>query len=323
MIEAPRRDPNGHDLETRHRVRVRAVATAIADRTTTARRFEVLPEMELRGTVRHRRGAPQVPPPAAERADHRRLLAALVLLLEVAALAAVLWAPAFRVRAVTVTGTRLLDSAQVVRAADVSQSIFTVNGDAVAARVRTLPWVESVRVTTALPAGVRIAVTEWTPMARVIRGGTEYALAAEGASLRLTAAQAAALSSVPLLLDLRPPALRTSVSAQLIAVLGTAAARFPSVFGVHVVAYEWDATGTFSLWTSAGWQAVLGDIAVPGATAAIPTQLSALSVLRSALNFVHPTFGYVNLEDPSTPAVGGTPGLPSQVSSALLSAAGH
>ena len=180
MIEAPRRDPNGHDLETRHRVRVRAVATAIADRTTTARRFEVLPEMELRGTVRHRRGAPQVPPPAAERADHRRLLAALVLLLEVAALAAVLWAPAFRVRAVTVTGTRLLDSAQVVRAADVSQSIFTVNGDAVAARVRTLPWVESVRVTTALPAGVRIAVTEWTPMARVIRGGTEYALAAQG-----------------------------------------------------------------------------------------------------------------------------------------------
>ena len=61
MIEAPRRDPNGHDLETRHRVRVRAVATAIADRTTTARRFEVLPEMELRGTVRHRRGAPQWP----------------------------------------------------------------------------------------------------------------------------------------------------------------------------------------------------------------------------------------------------------------------
>ena len=323
MIEAPRRDPNGQDLETRHRVRVRAVATAIADRPTRARRFEVLPEMELRGTVRRRRAAPQVPPPAPERAGHRRLVAALVLIAEVAVLAAVLWVPAFRVRAVTVTGTRLLDSAQVVKAADVSQSIFTVNGDAVAARVRTIPWVESVRVTTALPAGVRIAVTEWTPMARVIRGDNEYALAARGASLRLTAAQAAALSTVPLLLDLRPPALRTSVSPELISVLGTAAANFPSIFGVHVVAYEWDATGTFSLWTSAGWQAVLGDIAVPGATAAIPTQLSALSVLRSALNFVHPTFGYVNLEDPSTPAVGGTPGLPSQVSSALLSAAGH
>jgi len=323
VIEAPRRDPNGQDLETRHRVRVRAVATAIADRPTRARRFEVLPEMELRGTVRRRRAAPQVPPPAPERAGHRRLVAALVLIAEVAVLAAVLWVPAFRVRAVTVTGTRLLDSAQVVKAADVSQSIFTVNGAAVAARVRTIPWVESVRVTTALPAGVRIAVTEWTPMARVIRGDNEYALAARGASLRLTAAQAAALSTVPLLLDLRPLGLRTSVSPELISVLGTAAANFPSIFGVHVVAYEWDATGTFSLWTSAGWQAVLGDVGVPGAVAGIPGQLTALSVLRSALSFTHPTFGYVNLEDPSAPAVGGTPGLPSQVSGALLSTPAH
>ena len=210
----------------------------------------------------------------------------------------------------------------MVRAAGVPQSIFTVNGDAVAARVRTIPWVESVKVTTALPASVRITVTEWTPMARVIRGDAEYALAAQGASLRLSAPQAAALATLPLLLDLRPPALRTAVSPQLIGVLGTAAANFPSVFGVHVVAYEWDATGTFSLWTSAGWQAVLGDIGVPGAVAAIPAQLSALSVLRSALNFAHPAFGYVNVEDPSAPAVGGTPGLPSQVSGALLAAPG-
>ncbi|MGA9113547.1 MAG: hypothetical protein WB802_07105, partial [Candidatus Dormiibacterota bacterium] len=74
MIEAPQRDPKGQDLATRHRVRVRAVATAIADRPTMARRFEVLPEMELHGTVRRRRAAPQVPPPAAERTDHRRLV---------------------------------------------------------------------------------------------------------------------------------------------------------------------------------------------------------------------------------------------------------
>ena len=46
-------------------------------------------------------------------------------------------------------------------------------------------------------------------------------------------------------------------------------------------------------------------------------------MLRSALNFTHPTFGYVDLEDPSTPSVGGTPGLPSPVSGALLPALGH
>ena len=318
MIEAPQRGTGSPEIETRHRVRVRAVATAIADQQSTARRFEVPKEVELRGTVRRRKGSPQLPKPAHERADRRPLLALLVLAVELAVLAGALWAPIFKVTSVQVTGTRLLDTAQVVKAADVSQSIFILNGDAVATRVRSLPWVESVKVTTALPASVRIAVTEWTPMARVLRGGAEYALAAQGASLRLTPAQAASLGSVPLLLDLRPISAQTAVSSQLMSVLGSAAARFPSVFDVHVVAYEWDSTGTFSLWTSAGWEAVLGDITIPGAITAIPGQLSALSVLRSALDFAHPTFGYVDLEDTAAPAVGGTPGLPSQVSSALL-----
>jgi cell division septal protein FtsQ len=177
--------------------------------------------------------------------------------------------------------------------------------------------VESATVTTSLPAGVHIAVTEWKPMARVVRGGAEYVLASQGASLRLTEAQAAVLSSVPLLIDLRPAAIRTAVTPQLISVLGAAAANFPAVFGVRVVAYEWDQYGTFSLWTSAGWEAVLGDISVPGAISAIPGQLSALSVLRSAIDFAHPTFGYVDLENESAPTVGGTPGLPPQVSAAL------
>ena len=323
MIEAPQRGGGSPELETRHRVRVRAVATAIADQPVIARRFEVPAEVELRGTVRRRKGSPQLPKPARERAEHHPLLAVLVLAVELAVLAGALWAPIFKVTSVKVTGTRLLDSAQVVKAADVSQSIFILNGDAVAARVRSLPWVESVKVTTALPASVRIAVTEWTPMARVLRGGAEYALAAQGASLRLTPSQAASLGSVPLLVDLRPISLQTAVSSRLMSVLGSAASRFPSVFGVHVVAYEWDQTGTFALWTSAGWEAVLGDLSTPGAITAIPGQLSALSVLRSALDFAHPTFGYVDLEDAAAPAVGGTPGLPSEVSSALLSTFAH
>jgi hypothetical protein len=323
VIEAPQRGGGSPELETRHRVRVRAVATAIADQPVIARRFEVPAEVELRGTVRRRKGSPQLPKPARERAEHHPLLAVLVLAVELAVLAGALWAPIFKVTSVKVTGTRLLDSAQVVKAADVSQSIFILNGDAVAARVRSLPWVESVKVTTALPASVRIAVTEWAPMARVLRGGAEYALAAQGASLRLTPSQAASLGSVPLLVDLRPISLQTAVSSRLMSVLGSAASRFPSVFGVHVVAYEWDQTGTFALWTSAGWEAVLGDLSTPGAITAIPGQLSALSVLRSALDFAHPTFGYVDLEDTAAPAVGGTPGLPSQVSSALLSTFAH
>jgi len=69
-------------------------------------------------------------------------------------------------------------------------------------------------------------------------------------------------------------------------------------------------------------EAVLGDLSTPGAITAIPGQLSALSVLRSALDFAHPTFGYVDLEDAAAPAVA-APGLPSEVSSALLSTFAH
>jgi len=322
MIETPGRTTAPRDPGTRHRARVRAVATAIADRPSTARRFEVAGKVELRGTGRNRQGAPRSAAPVTERSDRRRLTSVLALVAELGLLAALLWAPAFRVTSVRVTGTHLLDTTEVARVADASQSIFSLNGDAVAQRVRSIPWVESVTVTTALPASVHIAVSEWQPMARVVRGGAEYVLAAQGASLRLTAAQASRLSAIPLLIDLRPAQIRTAVTAQLISVLGTAAANFPAVFGVHVVAYEWDPYGTFSLWTSAGWQAVLGDITVPGAISAIPGQLSALSVLRSALDFAHPTFGYVDLEDDSAPTVGGTPGLPSPVSGALLPALG-
>jgi hypothetical protein len=322
MIETPGRGAPPRDPGTRHRARVRAVATAIADRPATTRRFEVPAEIELRGTVRNRHGAPRIAVPAVEPPERSRLPGVLALMVEVAVLAAALWAPVFRVTSVEVTGTHLLDAAQVVKAADVSQSIFMLNGEAVAQRVRAIPWVESATVTTALPASVRIAVTEWAPMARVVRGGVEYVLAAQGASLRVTAAQAATLSDVPLLIDLRPASIRTAVTAQLISVLGNAAGNFPSVFGVRVIAYEWDAYGTFSLWTSAGWEAVLGDISAPGAVAAIPGQLSALSVLRSALDFAHPGFGYVDLEDDSAPTVGGTPGLPPQVSAALSPALG-
>ncbi|MGO8686946.1 MAG: cell division protein FtsQ/DivIB [Candidatus Dormibacteria bacterium] len=320
MIETPGRGAPPRDPGTRHRARVRAVATAIADRPATTRRFEVPAEIELRGTVRNRHGAPRIPAPAAERPERSRLLGVLALVVELGVLATVLWAPVFRVTSVSVTGTRLLGTAQVIRAADVSTSIFMLNGEAVAQRVRSLPWVESVTVTTSLPASVRIALTEWPPMARVVRGGAEYVLAAQGASLRVTAAQAATLSDIPLLIDLRPAGIRTPVTAQLISVLGNAAHNFPAIFGVHVIAYEWDPYGTFSLWTSAGWEAVLGDISVPGAIAAIPGQLSALSVLRSALDFTHPGFGYVDLEDTSAPTVGGSPGLPAPVSGALTPA---
>lgn len=325
MIEAPQRPATAPDRDVSRRARLRAVASAVAADSRPLRRFEVGEADTLRRTARRRRGGPPPPKAGPQRHDRRRLLAALVLVAELGVLGLLLVAPVFRVSSVTVSGTRLLTPAEVLAAAEVGQpSVFTLDSAAVASRVRSLPWVESVGVNVSLPGGVAISVTERTPMVRVLRQDGEYAVAANGASVRLSPAEVSALSDVPILLDLRPAAMRTPVTAQLMEVLGAAATTFPSALGVRVVAYEWAASGQLSIWSSTGWQAILGDLVTPGEVAAVPGEVAALSALHADLDFTNPThpgrgpsFGYVDLVDPAEPAVGGTPGLPAQVTAAL------
>ncbi len=327
MIEAPERLAHPVDPRTMHRARVRAVASAIASDVDPIRKFEAGREVPLRRSARRRRTGTAPSAPAPRGRDRRLLLAAFILVAEVVTLAVLLTGPLFRVHGLTVTGTRLLTTEQVTAAARVGRgSVFSLNAGAVSARVSRLPWVQSANVSVALSGRVTIAVTERAPMIRVVRAGREYAVASDGAQLWLSSAQEEALSNVPLLIDLRPAALRTPMSASLADTLGRAALELPRLLGVRVVAYEWGAQAQLSLWTSAGWQAVLGDLSVPGALSAVPAQLGALSALRSDLDFSNPAhphvgrpFGYVNLADPAAPAVGGRPGIPGTVSAALTS----
>jgi hypothetical protein len=316
------------DRAARRRAQLRAVATAIADEARPARRFQVGDGVELRGTARRRqRVAPPVPEPARAAADPGvRPGALLVLAAEMALLVLLLAWPALRVATVSVTGTRLLSAGQVLDAARVADvSVFDLNGDQVAARVEALPWVSTASVDIALPNRVTIAVTERSPIALLVRGGTAYALAADGATQALTsAAQRSQMKGMPALVDLRPAALRTPVTSALVGALIGAAQQVSSALGVRMVAAEWDQSGQVSLWAASGWRAVLGDLSVPGALAAVPGQVAALVALKGTLDFAdpaHPTsgpaFGYVELEDPATPAVGGVPGLPAAITAAV------
>ena len=56
--------------------------------------------------------------------------------------------------------------------------------------------------------------------------------------------------------------------------------------------------------------------------AAVPDQLTALVSLRGRLDFAKPNFGYVDLEDPQAPAVGGKPGPPDPLPAAATAAQG-
>ena len=297
---------------------VRAQAAAIADAPRPQRRFTVAPGSQLRSSARRRRHNPKRMRPAVatprRRTSKRSLVAVAVLAIQVGLLVLALNLPAFQVRAVSLTGTHLLARDDLLRSAAIPrQSIFTLDSRAVRHRLESLPWVDSASVSETLPASVHISVVERTPQLRLHRGGRSWLVADDGGLMALQPSAEARWSSVPLLLDNRfgvaPP-----LSAALIQILHGAAQRFPTVLGCTVVAFQWDQSGVLSIWASSGWRAVLGHADTADGVTAVPAQLAALTALRDQLHFAAPTFGYVDLENPSAPAVGGKPGLPADVS---------
>jgi hypothetical protein len=92
--------------------------------------------------------------------------------------------------------------------------------------------------------------------------------------------------------------------------LAAAARRWAGLYGCSVDAFVVSSSNVLSAWCSSGWQAVFGALDSSDALAAVPQQLAVLAALRGHLDLAHPAFGYVDLENPSAPAVGGHPGEP-------------
>jgi cell division septal protein FtsQ len=324
------------ELSRRH-ARARAIAAAILDEPAVPRHWYIPDRLSPSPRRRaHGRGQVVVTRPPHRFAvprgsSRRRVVAAVLLAAQVVALVLALMLPQFHLHGIDVQGTRLLSRDVVLRASGLgeSQSIFTVDGEGVRQRIAALPWVTSVSVETSLPASVRIIVTERSPTLRVKRPGDDLLVSADGATLDVAEAVASAVPvGLPVLEDDRPAAgaqAAPAVSGDLLRVLADTSARFPAVFGCAVSAFRWQPDGLLTIVAAPGWRAILGNVASPDDVAAIPAQLAALAALRSKLDLLHPTFGYVDLEDPSAPAVGGKPGQP-QPAPAITAqppAAGH
>lgn len=72
-----------------------------------------------------------------------------------------LTAPNFNVQKVDVTGNRLLTADAIVQATGVDKSnVFTLNEDAVAAKIKTLPYILQASVSKSLPDKITVNVTE-------------------------------------------------------------------------------------------------------------------------------------------------------------------
>ncbi len=311
LTERP--SPRPLDEADARRAQIRAIAAGLVDSPRMGRRFHVPAGVSLESSPRRRQHGPRVraAPQTRQRGPlARRLIVAAFLVAQVGVLVALLTAPAFRVHSVEVSGDRLLSRDAVLAAARVPQSsLFTVDGDAIRARLTMLPWVRTATVTTELPSTVQIAVTEWQPDVLLRHAASSAFVAANGATLPFTQSTAAARRGVPLLLDYRPGAQQPLLPG-LADLLARAAQRWRSAYGCSVDAFVVSNGNILSAWTSTGWQAIFGALDSNEAVAAIPGQLAVLAALRGRIDFSHPTFGYVDLENPTAPATGGHPGEP-------------
>jgi len=185
-------------------------------------------------------------------------------------------------------------------------------------RIEKLPWVRSASVETELPHTVRITIREWSPVLVLHRGDRVLAIADDGSLLDMGRVHIPTPAGVPLLVDSRPElaaahsgsVVEPSIDPLLVRTLVITAQRFPDVFGVAVNHFEWQPDGLFAIVTTAGWRAILGHMITDDDIGAVPDQLAALVSLKGKLNFVKPNFGYIDLENPQQPAVGGKPSPP-------------
>jgi cell division protein FtsQ len=138
--------------------------------------------------------------PRARRRPRTRWRAAFFALAGLAIVGGAGWAllgnRVFVVRSVTVTGTHVLASGQVIAAADVSLGtpLLTVDAGAVTRRVEAIPLVASATVTEDWPDHLVITVTERVPAMAVRMAGGGYDLVdPTGVIVRWTKTQPAAL----------------------------------------------------------------------------------------------------------------------------------
>ncbi|GAC1341876.1 MAG: hypothetical protein NVSMB29_13030 [Candidatus Dormibacteria bacterium] len=313
---APRVTP-ALDERTQRRARSRAQAAAILDGERVPRNFAPAP-VAPRPSERRRTSRPASPRKTAVREEvirpriGRKHVAIALAILQLGGLVALFVLPAFRASTIDIRGTALLDRGAVLRAAHLQNapSIFRVDGEEIRSRLLQLPWVGSASVQTALPNRISIQITENAPVLHLHAAGRDLLVAATGATLPLASARARAAAGIPLVSDERPDAagLKVAANRTLMRLLAEAAQRFPPLFGCSVTALRWTADGIFTITTSSGWRAVIGHLATRADVDALPDQLTALLSLKSTVDFVHPKFGYIDVENPQTPVVGGAPG---------------
>jgi hypothetical protein len=249
----------------------------------------------------------------------RRVIATLVAGLEAALLGWLWFGPALAVHTVDVVGTRHLSGAQVAQAAGLQGSASILSVDAISAQDHLLNqvWVRTATVEPQFPGTVTVQVSEWQPVA-VYHAGSSL-------KLFLLSSLAVVLGPTPTsagLVVVQGPAGADprvgdrAIDAQLLTALINMQRAMPTLIGQDVASFIFDSCGDLTMVAKRGWKVYFGRVLTPEEFSALHDKLTALKAINGNGNvdYASTDLAYINVMNPSEPAVGYKSRAPAPVS---------
>jgi cell division septal protein FtsQ len=226
---------------------------------------------------------------------------------EVALLAWLWFGPALAVQTIDVVGAQHMTRAQVARAAGLAEgaSVLSVDGESAHQRLLNQTWVRTATVLPQLPGVVLVQVSEWQPIAGYHAGksGKLYFLSDQAVVL-------GPASPTGPLVDVQGPAGADpkvgdrALDVQLLTALVNIQRGLPGLIGQEVSGFVFDSCGQLTLLAKRGWKVYFGRVLTPEEFTTLREKVASLKAIAGNVNYSSPDLDYVNVMNPSEPAVG-------------------
>lgn len=226
---------------------------------------------------------------------------------EVALLAWLWFGPALAIQTIDVVGAQHMTRAQVARAAGLAEgaSVLSVDGESDRQRLLNQTWVRTATVVPQLPGVVLVQVSEWQPIAGYHAGksGKLYFLSDQAVVL-------GPASPTGPLVDVQGPAGADpkvgdrALDVQLLTALVNIQRGLPGLIGQEVSGFVFDSCGQLTLVAKRGWKVYFGRVLTPEEFTTLREKVASLKAIAGNVNYSSPDLDYVNVMNPSEPAVG-------------------
>src|ERR1700682_3190184 len=205
-----------------------------------------------------------------------------------------LWlGPALAVQNIDIVGAQHMTRAQIARAAGLSEgaSSLSVYGEPSRRRLLNQTWVRTATVVPQLPGAVLIRVSEWQPVAGYHAGKTGKLYFLSDQAIVLGAAAATG------------PLVDLPLDVQLLVALVNIQRGLPGLIGQEVGGFIFDSCGQLTLVAKRGWKVYFGRVLTPEEFTTLRDKVAALNAIDGRVNYSSPDLDYVNVMNPSEPAV--------------------